>query len=259
MWTSLRIASLGVLAQQRALDVASNNIANVNTVGFKKQHADLADAPPSDTGFGLGTEPGPLTLGQAADGGGALVVGLLADMRTGPANLTAQPLDFTINGDGLLPVTTVNGQQAFTRNGALHIDANRRLTIANGSPISPEILIPVGAYSVLITADGTIQAMRDGGIAELGRIQLTRFPNPEGLERSGDGLFTASPAAGASVSGFPGEDGLGRLVPGTLEGSNVDLGEEMTRVIQAQRAYQMNLRSLKTADEMLQVANNLQR
>jgi flagellar basal-body rod protein FlgG len=260
MWTSLRIASLGVLAQQRALDVASNNIANLNTLGFKKQRADLADVPPTDETFGLGTEPGPLVLGQAADGGGAVMVGMLTDLEPGPATVTHQPLDFMIDGAGFVAVTTPSGQTAFTRSGAMHRDGDGRLVIGNGNVVTPELTIPPDALSIGLSADGSIGVTRPGGVKEnVGRLSLTRFANPEGLVRMGDGLYAADPQAGATTSAFPGVDGIGSLVPGALEGSNVDLGEEMVRVIQAQRAYQMNLRSLKTVDEMLQAANNLQR
>jgi flagellar basal-body rod protein FlgG len=256
----LRIASLGALAQQRALDVTSNNIANVNSVGFKKQRADLADVPPTDVSFGVGTEPGPLTLGLAADGNGAVVVGILTDMESGHATSTGQPLDFMINGDGFIPVVTPGGQSAFTRNGALRLDGDGRLVLANGSALVPEIVVPADAKSVSIAPDGSIEVTAaDGAMQVLARIELTRFGNPEGLVRIGDGLLVADPAAGAAIAGFPGEDGLGRLSPGNLEASNVDIGEELVRMIQAQRAYQMNLRSLKAADEMLQAANNLQR
>jgi flagellar basal-body rod protein FlgG len=260
MWTSLRIASLGALAQQRALDVASNNIANVNSVGFKKQRADLADVPPTDVAFDVGTEPGPLTLGLAADGNGAVAVGILTDMESGRATVTGQPLDVMINGNGFIPVITPGGRTAFTRNGALRLDDGGRLVLGNGSMLAPEIVIPTDMKSVSITPDGSIEVTTaNGEMQVLARIELTRFGNPEGLVRIGDGLLVADPAAGVPISGFPGEDGLGRLSPGTLESSNVDVGEELVRMIQAQRAYQMNLRSLKAADEMLQAANNLQR
>ncbi|MFN0073199.1 MAG: flagellar hook-basal body protein [Chloroflexota bacterium] len=260
MWTSLRIASLGVQAQQRVIDVSSNNIAHANTLGFKKQRAELADVAPTNTAFGLGTEPGPLVLGQAADGGGAVMSSVLTSFQLGLATPTEQPLDVMINGVGFIPVTTKSGVPAFTRNGAFRLDANRRLSTSDGSVITPAINVPATAKSLGIGPDGSITAILTGDIPEaIGQLQLTRFSNPDGLARIGGELFVATEASGGTITGAPGQNGLGSLLPGTLEASNVDISEELLRVIQAQRAYQMNLRSLKSADEMLQTASNLQR
>lgn len=260
MWSSLRIASLGALTQQKVLDLVSNNIAHSNTISFKVQRADTVDVPPGTGTFGDSSEPGPMTLSPSDFGGSALVVGPFTTFSRGEAMSTGNPLDFSINGEGFIPVQNASGQVVYTRIGALRLDVNRTLTTAEGGIIVPPIVIPPNAREILIDQSGNVTAKREELEPELvGQIQLIRFNNPEGLERLGPSLYAATAASGPGVAGTPGRDGLGELVPGTIEWSNVDIRAEMMRMLQAQRAYQVNLRAMRTVDEMLQVANSLQR
>lgn len=249
MWTALRVAALGAQAQQRTLDTAANNLANLQTAGFKRRRADLADRPPGPSDFAERREQ----VGQGAD-----VSTVLTDLAAGPLIPTGRPLDVAIVGDGFFQVALPDGGTGVTRAGALGLDAEGRLT-ANGAPLSPPIVVPAGAGDVRVEADGRVVASVDGAPRELGRLTLARFRNPDGLAGTGQGLLTATAESGEPLVGAPGTNGLGRLEPSTLENSNVDVADEMVRVLRAQRAYQVNLRQLRSIDEMLQAAYGLRR
>jgi flagellar basal-body rod protein FlgG len=260
MWTSLRIATLGVLAQQQTLDVASNNIANADTVGFKRQRAEVAVVPPDDTALDIGDGAGRDVDGQRVDGGRAVLDGIVTTTHSGPALLTGNPMDFMIGGEGFIEVRVGDGQSRYTREGTLRLNADGALVTASGAFVQPPLTIAGSARELFLIPDGTIMGKLGANEAEvLGRIQLSRFVNPEGLERAGDNLLAATAASGPPITGTPGQAGLGTLIPGSVEASNVDVADELVRVLQAQRAYQVNLRALRTADEMIQVANDLRR
>lgn len=260
MWTSLRIATLGVLAQQQTLDVASNNIANAETVGFKKQRAEVAVVPPDEATLDPGDGVTRDVDGQRVDGGRAVLDGIVTTTHSGPALLTGNPMDFMIGGDGFIEVRAGDDRVRYTREGTLRLNADGQLVTATGAFVQPPLTVPGSARELFLTPDGTIMGKKGASEAEVvGHIQLTRFVNPEGLDRVGDNLLAATPAAGTPITGSPGQNGFGPLIPGNLEASNVEVGDELVRVLQAQRAYQVNLRALRAADEMIQVANNLRR
>lgn len=246
MWTAYRIAASGMEAQQRALDVAANNLANVQTAGFKARRAELADARAPSEVVGQ-TEPA-----------GVSVAGVLLSVADGPIQPTGRALDVAIAGPGFFQLSLPDGRTAYTRDGALRVDTQGRLVGSSGAPLAPEVTIPPGTRGVLITRDGRILAEVAGeGQRELGRFALARFANPDGLLAIGDNLLLATEQSGPPAVGAPGGGGFGELAPGSLEASNVDPATELVRVIQAQRAYQVSARALRTVDEMMQEANNL--
>lgn len=260
MWTMLRVAASGMQAQQTALDTAAHNMANVQTPGFKVRRAAIVDLPPSDETLAVRDASGATATETRSIGQGVTVGAVLGSFTPGALLPTGRPLDVAITGDGFFQVTLPDGRLAYTRDGALQLDGEGRLLTANGLPLSPPITLPAGAQRVVIASDGRVVVEdSNGGRQEVGQLTLARFVNPEGLESLGESLFVATPASGEPIVGVPGQDGLGSLAAGSLEASNVDVSEEMVRVLQAQRAYQVNLRALQTVDEMLQQANNLRR
>jgi flagellar basal-body rod protein FlgG len=254
MLRALSTAATGMQAQQTKLDVTAHNIANVSTAGYKKSRAEFADlmyqtmrpaggatgagtAAPSGTEVGLGVRvsatPRAYTQGEMSQTGGAL--------------------DVAIQGNGFYQVTTPSGETAYTRNGAFQLDADGKLVTHEGYPIAGDLTIPPDAQAVTIAADGTVTATIAGDPAPvtIGQLQLATFANPAGLEPLGDTLFKATTASGAAVEGPPGQGGAGSLLQGSLELSNVNVVEEMVDLISGQRAYDINSRVIKAADDML--------
>lgn len=257
MITMLRRLTSGLLAQQLNLDVTANNIANVNTPGFKRGRPEFEPAipeledPPPLSGLALPVQvPG---LGPTVRPPTASRV-----FAQGPVQETASPLDVAIEGDGFFQVLRADGSVAYTRNGALSVGADGRLTVEGGFPLAPEVRIPPDAAELHIAWDGAVSAvMADGTWQQVGAIELARFPVPEGLQSIGDGLLLPTEASGPPQVGQPGTGRLGTLQPGKLEGSNVDLAREMTSMVIAQRTYALTLKALQSADEMLAEASRL--
>lgn len=254
MFRSLSTAATGMEAQQTRLDVTANNIANVSTNGFKKERAEFADlmyqtvrAAGSATGNGT-TAPDATEIGL-----GVRLAATSKENTQGELRQTGNPLDVAIEGHGYLPVTLPNGDTAYTRNGALHMTAEGRLVNAEGYAIAGDITIPSDATNVTIGADGTVSAMMPGETqsVELGQIQIATFANPGGLASLGGTLMRETNASGSAVIGAPGEGASGSLRQGMLEISNVNVVEEMIDLISGQRAYEINSRVIKAADEML--------
>jgi flagellar basal-body rod protein FlgG len=241
-------------AQQTKLDVTANNIANVSTNGFKKGRAEFADlmyqtvrSGGAPTGNGT-TAPTSTEIGL-----GTRLVATSRSLGQGSLNQTGNQLDVAIEGHGYLPVTLPGGETAYTRNGAMHLSADGRLVNADGFPIAGDITVPQDAQSVTIAADGTVSARIPGDtqMQELGKIQIATFANAAGLAAQGSTLFRETTASGTAVLGAPGEGGAGSLRQGMLEVSNVNVVEEMIDLISGQRAYEINSRVIKAADDML--------
>jgi flagellar basal-body rod protein FlgG len=241
-------------AQQTKLDVTANNIANVSTNGFKKGRAEFADlmyqtvrSAGAPTGNGT-TAPSGTEIGL-----GTRLVSTARELGQGELHQTNNPLDVAIEGHGYLPVTLPSGEIGYTRNGALQINAEGRLVTSDGYSIEGDITIPPETQSVSIAADGTISATVPGETqpVELGKLQLAMFANPGGLAAQGGTLFKETAASGTAVLGAPGEGGAGAVRQGMLEVSNVNVVEEMIDLISGQRAYEVNSRVVKAADEML--------
>ena len=232
MFRSLHVAATGMVAQETNLDTISNNLANANTTGYKRQDTQFEDliyqtVRPAGPGGGVGAPAG-VQLGS-----GARVVATSRQFSQGAMQQTDNPLDVAIEGAGFLAVNRVNGDVAYTRAGALRLDAQGRLVNVEGLPLEPAINIPIDSTNVTIGADGTVSATQAGQHTptQLGQIQLVNFPNPAGLQAAGHNLFTLTGASGDPTSGTPGSNGLGSLMQGSLESSNVEVVQEMIGLI----------------------------
>jgi len=254
MFRSLATAASGMEAQQTRLDVTANNIANVSTNGFKKGRAEFADLVYQQLRpAGAPTGDGTTAPSGTEVGLGTRLVSTAREQSQGELHQTGNPLDLAIEGHGFLPVTLPSGETGYTRNGAMQLSAEGRLVTSEGYAIGGEITVPPEAQSISIAVDGTVSAKIPGETQaiELGKIQLATFVNPSGLEAQGGTLFKETTASGAAVLGAPGEGGAGTLRQGMLEVSNVNVVTEMIDLIAGQRAYEINSRVIKAADDML--------
>ena len=250
MW----ISKTGIQAQDAKLQAIANNLANVNTVGFKRDRAVFEDlfyraerqpgAQVSDNATGPGVQLG----------NGTRIAGTQKVFTTGAMQNTAQALDVAINGNGFLQVEMANGEVGYTRAGQLRLNDQGRLTNAQGLPIAPGIDIPQDATGITIGENGVVSVTTGASTTptEVGQLQLAQFVNPAGLLALGENLFQETAASGAPNEGQPGEGALGKLKQGALEGSNVQVVEEMVDMIAAQRTYEMNTKVLSAANEMMQ-------
>jgi flagellar basal-body rod protein FlgG len=252
---ALWISKTGVQAQDAKLQAIANNLANVNTVGFKRDRVVF-----EDLFYTVEQQPGAQldnnrnAVGGVQLGNGTRMVGTQKIFTTGSLQTTNQSLDVAIVGTGFLKVELASGESAYTRAGQLAVNADGRLVNAQGLPLQPQITVPANATAITIGENGVVSATVPGTTArsELGQITLTTFLNPTGLQALGDNLYQQTTASGNGVDGNPGEDGRGKLKQGALEGSNVQVVEEMVDMIAAQRTYEMNTKVLSAADGMLQ-------
>lgn len=255
MHSALYVSKTGLAAQDTQLTTISNNLANASTVGYKRDRAvfeDLLYQIERQPG-GQSTEQTQLPSGLQL-GTGVRVVGTQKQFTEGNLQITDQALDVAIDGRGFLQILQPDGNIAYTRNGQLHLNGDGELVTASGLLLQPNIAVPEEASSITIGTDGTVSA-RIPGEAEpqvLGNIQLVDFVNPAGLEAAGSNMFLETAASGDPIEGIPGENGMGQLMQGMLESSNVDIVEEMVNMITTQRAYEMNSKVVSTADQMLQ-------
>ena len=251
MW----ISKTGVQAQDAKLQAIANNLANVNTVGFKRDRVVF-----EDLFYSVEQQPGAeidnnrTSVSGVQLGNGTRMVGTQKLFTTGSLQTTNQSLDVAILGNGFLQVERADGESAYTRAGQLSVNADGRLVNAQGLPLRPEITVPANATGVTIGENGMVSATVSGSTepSQLGQLTLTNFLNPTGLLALGDNLYQETPASGAAVEGEPGTDGRGKIKQGALEGSNVQVVEEMVDMIAAQRSYEMNTKVLSAADGMLQ-------
>jgi flagellar basal-body rod protein FlgG len=262
MIRALYTSSSGMQAQQLNLDVVANNLANVNTPGFKRSRVDFHDllyqttrAPGTAGGQGTVVPTG------VQVGHGTRPVATQRIFSQGDFQQTENPLDLVIEDAGFFQVLRPDGSTAYTRSGAFKRDATGRVVTSDGLPLQPAITIPPEATSITVAADGTVSVAVPGQTSaqQLGTIQLARFANPAGLLSLGRGLFAPTQASGEPVLATPGTDGTGTLVQGFLEMSNVKVVEEMVALITSQRAYEANAKAIQTADEMLGLTNNVRR
>lgn len=247
-------------AQETQLEGVSNNIANANTHGYKRQRVEFQDLL-YQTVRGAGTRTTETTRSPTGIqlGSGVRVVSTSRTFSQGAIMVTNNPLDVAIEGSGFFVLQQPDGTPAYTRAGALQKDAQGQLVTAEGHLIDPPILIPNDAVSMSIGADGTVSAVMSGQPApiEMGQLTIATFVNPAGLHAQGRNLFTATAASGEPQVGAPGSDGRGALLQGALERANVDVVEEMIGMISAQRAYEVNTKVVTTADEMLRSATQM--
>ncbi len=260
MIKALSIAASGMEAQQLNMDIIANNLANVNTTGFKKSRADFQDLlyQTIRAAGGTTTTGNEVPIGIQV-GLGTRTAAVQKIFTPGDMIQTGNELDLAIEGDGFFQVLLPDGETVYTRAGALKKDSTGRLVTSDGYPIQPEITIPDNATRIAIYEDGTVEAFLDGSTTgdQLGQIELATFSNPAGLFSLGRNLLQETQSSGPPTLGIPGELGLGTIAQGYLEGSNVSVMEEMVAMIAGQRAYEINSKAIKTADEMLQMTNNL--
>ncbi|NOY77239.1 MAG: flagellar basal-body rod protein FlgG [Calditrichaeota bacterium] len=262
MIRSLRTAATGMYAQEMVVDVISNNLANLNTTGFKKSKVEFQDLL-----YQTIQNPGASTNGSAAPtseiqiGHGTKPVSVLKIFSQGDVSPTDNPLDLAIDGEGFFKVQMPDGRITYTRDGTFKISADGRLVTSDGYVLDPEISLPENTTGVNISSEGVISAQVVGETEPevLGQIELAKFVNPAGLKNIGRNLFEETGASGAPQYGTPDSDGFGRVLQGYIETSNVDVVQEMVNMIVAQRAYEINSKAIKTSEEMLTMANNLKR
>lgn len=258
---SLSIAATGMLAQQTNVDVISHNIANMNTTGFKRQRAEFQDLL-----YQYEQRPGAISSGNDARvptgiqlGAGVKTGAVYRIEQQGALTQTGNRYDLAIEGRGYFPVTLPSGDTAYTRDGSFQLSDQGELVTAQGLVVQPGITIPPEAIDVVISQTGLVQVKTAGNpdLQQVGQIQLATFVNDAGLEARGDNLFLETAASGQPNLANPGDPGFGSLSQGYVEASNVNPVEEITALITAQRAYEMNSRVVKTVDEMLQTSSQL--
>lgn len=261
MVRALYSAASGMAAQQLNVDTIANNLANANTNGFKARRTQFQDLlyqnfiQPGAAAGSQTTVPSGLQVGL-----GTRPVANEIIFSQGNFMQTDNPLNVVIQGKGFFQVRRPSGQLAYTRDGGFQLDRDGNLVTASGDPIEPQITIPAQAQSITIAPDGTVSYTQAGQTASqtAGQIQLANFPNPGGLNSAGNNLFTPTDASGDPTAGNPGgQEGLGTLMQGYVEGSNVSVVEEFINMIVSQRAYDANSKVVKAADEMYQQVNNI--
>ena len=256
---ALWVAKTGLDAQQTRMSVVSNNLANVNTTGFKRGRAVFEDLLYQNvTQAGGATSQNTESPTGLSTGTGVRVVATEKNFTQGSAQQTDNALDVLIQGRGFFQVLQPDGTLAYSRDGSFKVDSEGRLVTASGFEIQPSLTIPSDAQSITIGLDGTVEATLQGQTSptSLGTLQLADFINPAGLQPKGQNLYLETAASGSPQVANPGLDGLGTLVQGSLEGSNVNVVEELVSMIETQRAYEMNSKVIATSDQMLQYLNN---
>jgi len=259
MLRAFSTAATGMTAQQMMVDMIANNLANINTTGFKRSQINFNDLlyitlkePGTEVASGINS-PGGLEIGS-----GVRAVSTTKVFTSGELQNTDRSLDIAISGEGFFQISMPNGDLMYTRDGSLQINANGELVTTNGYIIEPSITIPSDAVSVSIEKDGGVNVTDSAGtMSVVGTIQLARFQNPAGLSSEGDNLYAETAASGTAITGTPGEDAFGTIQSGFLEKSNVQMVTELVNLITAQRAYETNSRAIKAGDDMLQTANSI--
>lgn len=258
---ALQIAATGMQAQQLSVEVISHNIANMRTTGYKRQRPEFQDllyqdlrrvgSASSDTGTIV---PSGIQLGLGVKTGSVYRIHTQGNIVS-----TDKDLDLAIRNEGYFQVSLPNGQTSYTRAGAFELDATGALVTLDGYKVEPAITIPANARSISINNEGSVQVLTDDTSTPttVGQIELAIFVNKSGLEAIGDNLYLETPASGSPTTGTPGSTGIGTLLQGSLEQSNVNAVTEISDLIAAQRAYEMNAKIISAADEMMQATNNL--
>jgi flagellar basal-body rod protein FlgG, Gram-negative bacteria/flagellar basal-body rod protein FlgF len=262
MIRSLFIAATGMEAQNTNIDVIANNLANVNTTGYKRSRADFQELIYQDikTPGTLSAEGAMIPSGIQL-GLGVKPVAVQKIFLQGDFVQTGNNLDLVIEGEGFFQISEPDGTVAYTRAGAFKMDNEGRIVTSDGYPLDPSITIPANTQSITVGSDGKVTVIQAGNKkpVEIGQIELARFINPGGLMAVGKSLFVPTASSGDATTANPGTEGLGTIQQGYLEMSNVNIVEEMVNMIVSQRAYEINSKAVQASDEMLQIANNMKR
>lgn len=258
---SLSIGATGMLAQQTNVDVISNNIANMNTTGFKRGRAEFNDLLYQDLRRvgSASSDTGTIVPSGVQIGLGVRTAAVYRIHEQGNLEITDNSLDLAVNGRGYFQVEQPNGETAYTRAGSFQLSPDGDIVTPDGFMVEPGINIPAESTAISINENGEVWVKLDGQVApqQVGQLELAVFPNDAGLEAMGQNLFVETPASGAPQVAAPGEEGFGSMVQGALETSNVDAVQEITKLITAQRAYEMNSKSIQASDEMLRSVTQL--
>jgi len=248
-------------AQQTSIDNISNNLANANTTGYKRSRVVFQDllyenVQASAEGETDGAEPAELQIGS-----GATSVATVRNFSQGSFSKTGNSLDLAINGDGFFQVQRPDGSLAYTRDGTFTLSSEGNIVTQTGLQVQPNLNVPPNAVEIAVNQEGVVKARLQGEseMVQLGQLELARFSNSGGLRPTGGNLYEQTEASGEPFIGTPGRDGLGTVRQGFLEKGNVEVVQEMTSLIQAQRTYELNSRMVTTSDEMMQTANNVKR
>lgn len=255
-------AATGMEAQQMYMDNISNNLANVNTVGFKRSKIEFQDLmyqtmkEPGVRNFEGSMAPAGIEIGL-----GVKVAATSKVFEQGSPNASNNEMDWAIQGEGLFQITLPDGGTAYTRDGAFKLSSDGTIVTSTGLPLYPSITVPAGSTNLQVGEDGKIGVMLAGesSTTEIGQIELVRFINQSGLRSLGGNLFTQSDASGEPVVTMPGEEGTGTIMQRYTEGSNVQIVDEMVNMISAQRAFEVISKSIQAGEDMIQIANNLKR
>jgi flagellar basal-body rod protein FlgG len=255
----LRASASGMMAQQTRIDTIANNLANVNTPGFKRSRVTFEDMLYETLqGAGIVEYSGANSVAPIQIGRGVRLATIRRIHTQGAAEPTGRPLDLAIEGNGFFQIQRPDGAIGYTRDGSFGISDTGTLVTHGGHSLVPPVTIPMGVHSLAISQTGVVSAQlgTDAEPVELGQIQLARFMNPSGLLALGENLYAETAASGRALTGVAQVDGFGRVLQGMLETSNVEIVQEMVDMITAQRAYEVNSRAIRTADEMIETATN---
>lgn len=264
MYDALYIGATGMQAQQLHVETIASNIANVNTAGYKRSRVSFSDLvamdPSRRTATLAGMDPG-LLQPTLRTGAGVAVTSVAKVFDSGDIKKTDAPMDIIVQGEGFFEVLMLDGSTAYTRGGSWTVNKDGLLATPAGLALKPSIAIPDDIQALVVQADGRVQARVAGqqNLLDLGKIDLVRFTNPQGLLAQGDNLYRSSATSGDAVLTRPGEEGTGAISQGYLEASNVKMVDEMVNLMLAQRTYEANTKLVQAADDMLAMVNGLRR
>jgi flagellar basal-body rod protein FlgG len=263
MIRAMGTAASGMKAQQMNIDTIANNLANVNTTGYKKSHTEFQDLLYEKVMPGGQVDAEGRALPTRVEiGHGVKLVATNKNFTQGTVVTTGNPLDLMVEGDGFFQVRLPDGTIKYTRDGSFKMDADRNIVTSAGYRMEPAIQVPEDAVQLSVSRDGIVSVILQGddsNIREIGQLELARFPNAAGLMARGGNIFVETPASGRPILDYPGRDGMGETASGFLEMSNVETVDELVSMISAQRAYELNSKTITMADEMLQTVNRLKR
>ena len=255
MLKALSCGATGLNAQQLKVETVTNNLANISTTGFKKSRVEFSELVNQEVEkYGI-----PVAGREATEGSGVRVAQVARIFSPGNIVVTDRPLDLAIEGDGFLKVQMTSGEGGYTRGGSFNLDLEGNIVTSSGHRLEG-IKLPPGSEKIAVTPTGQVNVEKEGKWSEVGQLTLYKYTNPEDLTAAGENIFLSQPAVvGGPSQGKPGDPGFGTVKQSSLEMANVDLLDEMTNLLEAQRAYSLNARTLRTADEMWGMANNLRK